>query len=426
MPRRGALTAGSGRARSVGYGRRRFRPVGATHPVPLRPAAHSCFRCSRQDGAPEWHRQRNGDYTIRAGPRAPRACARRRRRSPRPGARGPAQPAGRARQAAVGKLRGRWLQAACSRTHARYWSGMREEAPTALNMRSYQPPIWEFCGGGDEGGARAAACCCWGRLLRRGAAGGGGRADGRAGQQRAAPQAPAGTRPCMPRPGTPEAAAPSQRIPQPTCMRSLKVSVPVTARTTPNTARSARSGWEPPRKGRPPSAPTHSSADCGGAQAGAWREVEGHGREQGGGRAGEGCTPHRSRCWPPASRNPPPARLAQLLPHVALHPVLLLQLAAQAPHQRGAHQPRCGRRRRRRAAEHAVRRRCGGKRAPCWAPAAGGCAPELELPTHARTPAQPPALGITAPAGQHAAGGGAGCHAPASRDTQPKLPAWLM
>lgn len=41
------------------------------------------------------------------------------------------------------------------------------------------------------------------------------------------------------------------------CMRSLNVSVPVTARTTPNTARSARSGEEPPRKGRSPSASAH-------------------------------------------------------------------------------------------------------------------------------------------------------------------------
>lgn len=34
-----------------------------------------------------------------------------------------------------------------------YWSGMREEAPTALNILSYQPPILVFC----VSGARAAA-----------------------------------------------------------------------------------------------------------------------------------------------------------------------------------------------------------------------------------------------------------------------------
>lgn len=54
-------------------------------------------------------------------------------------------------------------------------------------------------------------------------------------------------------------------------MRSLNVSVPHTARTTPNTARSARSGWLPPMKGRPCRASTHSSADCGtGGQGGGW------------------------------------------------------------------------------------------------------------------------------------------------------------
>lgn len=46
------------------------------------------------------------------------------------------------------------------------------------------------------------------------------------------------------------------------CMRSLKVSVPVTERTTPNTARSARSGAAPPWKGPSPTARTHSSASC--------------------------------------------------------------------------------------------------------------------------------------------------------------------
>lgn len=58
------------------------------------------------------------------------------------------------------------------------------------------------------------------------------------------------------------------RLQQLACMRSLKVSVPVTARTTPNTARSARSGWVPPMKGRPPRAATHSSADCSGGGEG--------------------------------------------------------------------------------------------------------------------------------------------------------------
>lgn len=67
-----------------------------------------------------------------------------------------------------------------------------------------------------------------------------------------------------PKPATQPAPRPTPRLPTltPTCMRSLKVSVPVTARTTPNTARSARSGLSPPMKRRPPIADTHSFADC--------------------------------------------------------------------------------------------------------------------------------------------------------------------
>lgn len=61
-----------------------------------------------------------------------------------------------------------------------------------------------------------------------------------------------------------KAAAPGQCLQgRLACMRSLNVSVPVTARTTPNMARSARSGASPPRKRRSPMAPTNSSADCG-------------------------------------------------------------------------------------------------------------------------------------------------------------------
>ena len=138
------------------------------------------------------------------------------------------------------------------------------------------------------------------------------------------------------------------------CMRSLKVSVPVTARTTPNTARSARSGEEPPRKGRPPSASTHSLADC------SRRGVSG-GRECG-----------QSAAWPAqlkaqiqeATRRPPhphpsidpqhssqpwqlwhpslsPAHRVEAFPHIPLHPILLLQLAADAPHHARTRQPSC-------------------------------------------------------------------------------------
>ncbi len=62
-------------------------------------------------------------------------------------------------------------------------------------------------------------------------------------------------------PGKSTSAAHKQQ--QRACMRSLKVSVPVTERTTPNTARSARSGLSPPRNGRPLSAATQSLADWG-------------------------------------------------------------------------------------------------------------------------------------------------------------------
>ena len=198
---------------------------------------------------------------------------------------------------------------------------------------------------------------------RRGRGGGGG--GGAAWHPPPPPRAGPHSRELLPTASNMRSYQPPMRV---CIMRSLKVSVPTTLRQTPNTARSARLGWAPPMKGRPPSASTHLLASCVRApqrtgREGGWLACKPAGATPAlAVRVNASCDAART-----SSHARPPSHLVEGVTHVALHVILFAQPPAHAPHHRRPHHARWAGEEEGARAREAVRRWCEG-RAPSPAP----------------------------------------------------------